>query len=338
MYVRKRKNVPVTIGKLLFRYLAARLRHPGSSAKRYIRAGLALERRARTLSVFWSDHLSRSRAAQARWAQTAGGDVLTVLGAGALADFNIPALSRRFKRFRLVDADPLSANHWTRVNIPVEPVITDISGAMDLWCNSIDRSPASWLQTLELLRDLGATPVPAYTSPSDALLSLNVLSQLEVGLQEAVEPILEKHFGPSFVHQHEKEWLHAIGPASQSLAEQHLAAMQASQARFLLLITDVEYIDYTGRTYSRHHWDQPPLVWSETGWQAGLDIKYEVVPALEGVELNAATFARWMPSYRLAWHESWLWHIAPNGTEAAPCGKLHRVSAFALRHFESGLD
>jgi hypothetical protein len=336
--VRERKNVPVTIGELLFRYLAARLRHPGSSAKRYIRAGLALEHRARTLSLFWSDHLSRSRAAQARWAQTASGDVLTVLGAGALADFNIPALSRRFKRFRLVDADPLSANYWARINMPVEPVIMDISGAMDRWCHAIHRSKAPWQQTLDLIRELGTTPVPAYTSSSDALLSLNVLSQLEVGLQEAVEPILKKHFGEFFVRRHEQEWLQAIGPASQSLAEQHLAAMQASQARFILLITDVEYADYTGRTYSGRQWDQPPLVWSETGWQAEPGIEYAVVPALEGVALNAPTFARWMPSYRLEWRESWLWHIAPNGTEAASYGKLHRVSAFALRHFKSVLD
>jgi len=311
---------------LLFRYLAARWKHPDS---RHIHAGLALERRARALSRYWTDHLSRTRAAQARWGQTAGGGVLTVLGAGPLLDFNAAALSPAFASFRFVDANPLLVSGWARIHKPVEPVITDITNCIVNWRQTVKQFRGDWPETLNLIRELPAAP--GYSAPSDALLSLNILSQLEIGWQEAVEPLLQKRFGKRFVLEHEQEWLDAIRPPSQVLVERHLAALQASGARQVLLICDIEYVDYTGRQFQRHEWATPPLRWTEEGWVADEGITYEAIPALEGVVLNHENFARWMPSYELEWHESWLWHIAPNGTETAGYGKLHRVGAFALR-------
>jgi len=311
---------------LLFRYLAARWKHPGSP---YIRAGFGLERRARALSTHWAAHLSRSRAAQARWAQTAGGGVLCVLGAGPLLDFNAAALSPKFSSFRLVDANPLLMSGWSRLNKPVEPVITDITNCLANWRQTVKDFRGAWPETLNLIRELKSAP--AYSAPSDALLSLNILSQLEIGWQEAVEPLLKKRFGKRFVQAHEQEWLNAIQPGSQKLVEQHLAALEASGARHVLLICDIEYIEYTGRLYQRHESADPPLRWTEEGWQADHGITYEAIPALEGVVLNHQSFAHWLPSYELDWHESWLWHIAPNGTETVNYGKLHRVAAFALQ-------
>ncbi len=316
---------------MLFRYLAARWKHPGSAAKQYIRSGLALEMRARAQALFWSDHFSRSRAAQARWAQQCRGGVLTVLGAGPLLDLNLAALSPRFQSFRFVDANPLLVSGWGRVNKPVEPVITDITHCLADWCTRIQRFRGSWEQTLTMIRDLAEVPVPAYSVSSDALLSLNIMSQLEIGWQEAVEPLLRKRFGRAFVLAHEQDWLNAIRPGSQVLIEQHLAALAASQAPDVLLICDLDYVEYTGRLYQRHQPAEPPLRWTGSGWEAEEGISYEVMPALEGVVLNPETFARWMPGYALTWHESWLWHIAPNGTEGIAFGKLHRVGAFALR-------
>jgi len=311
---------------LLFRYLAARWKHPGSL---YIDAGLALERRARSLSAYWTDHQSRTRAAQARWAQTANGAVLTVLGAGPLLDLNTAALAQKFAAFRFVDANPLAAAGWGCVNKPVEPVITDITNCLVHWCQTVKNFRGTWPETLKVIRELASAP--AYSAPADAVLSLNILSQLEIGWQEAVEPILQKRFGKRFVLAHEQDWLEAIRPGSQMLVEQHLAALEASGARHVLLICDIEYVEYTGRLYQRQQWAEPPLRWTEQGWLADEGITYEATMALEGVVLNHASFARWMPSYELEWHESWLWHIAPNGTETTKYGTLHRVGAFALR-------
>lgn len=316
---------------LLFRYLAARWRYPGPAAKRFIQAGLGLERRSRHLSAFWNDHLSRARAAQTRWAQTSQGDLLTVLGAGPLYDFNAHALGRAYKHFRLVDANPLAPTHWTRLATPTEPVVTDISCCVEAWSNTIARAHSNWNDTLALIRQVGASAVPAYSPPTDGLISLNILSQLEVTWQDSIEAILKRRFGRAFVRKHEQAWLDAIQPGSQTVAEQHLHSLASSQAQNILLIADLEYVEYTGRKYIRTHAAPPPVRYTETGWEADDGIRCEITPALEGVELNASTFARWLPAYELEWHDHWLWHIAPNGTETERYGKLHRVGAFAFR-------
>jgi hypothetical protein len=315
----------------LFRYLAARLRHPGPAAKQYLRAGLGLERRAQHLATFWNDHLSRTRAAQARWARDISGGLLTVLGAGPLFDFNSAALSPRVERFRLVDANPLCVDHWKHLEKPVEPVITDITNSLEAWLQTLERPSGSWNETLSQIKSLSLEPKPGYVPVTDCLLSLNILSQLEVGWQESVEPLLKKRFGSRFVHQHEQEWLQAIRPSSRVLAEQHLAALEASRALNILLITDAEYVDYTGRKYSVNKWEPPPVTWSEKGWQADAGIEFEVTTALEGLAIDGEGLAHWMPSYQVQWHDSWLWHIAPYGTEPIDHGQLHRVVALSLR-------
>jgi hypothetical protein len=317
----------------LFRYLAARWRYRRSPSNRFVRSGLGLERRAQELSAFWSDHLSRSRAAQSRWAQNCQGDVLTVLGAGPLRDFNAISLGRSFKRFRLVDGNPMSPSYWGRLNIPVEPVITDISCCLDAWSAAVERSSGSWQDVLALIHKLGDPPTLGYSAKADAVLSLNLLSQLEVGWQESLEPILKKRFGRMFVKKREQDWLEAIRPSSKTLVEQHLASLECSAAQSVLLISDVEYLEYTGRKYSRKLHQPPPVTWSERGWQADPGIRYETTPALEGVALDAWTFNRWMPSYQLEWQDGWLWHISPHGTEATRFGMVHRVVAFSLRRY-----
>ena len=157
-----------------------------------------------------------------------------------------------------------------------------------------------------------------------------MLSQLEIGWQEALEPMLQKQFGKRFVKQKEQEWLAAIAGSGQALIEQHLAALEASAAPNILLISDVEYVEYTGRMYERDRLEPAPLCWTPAGWQADAAVDYEVLPALQSINLDEETLQRWMPSYKVMWHEYWLWHIAPNGTEKTKFGRMHRVGAFAL--------
>jgi len=255
-----------------------------------------------------------------------------VLGAGRLLDFNRSALLPRFAHLRLVDADPLCPPIWRNIAKPVGAVCADVSGCLDPWIAGLDRIREPWLRTLAVIRAHGVPARAAYCVPTDALLSLNILSQLQIVWQDGVEAFLIRRFGRRFVESHEDEWLDALRPAGQMLVEQHLAAIEDSSPRFALLITDLEYLEYRGKTFSRGRWAPPPVAWSsEGGWHAESGITCEVSPALEGVELTEAAFARWLPSYRLAWRESWLWHIAPLGTEKKMAyGEVHRVGAFAL--------
>jgi len=316
---------------VLIRYLAARLRHRDPSVVRYLRMGLGIENRARKQAPFWAEHLDRSRAAQARWTLRASGERLTVLGAGRLLDFNRSAIPPRFTNLRLVDADPLCPPIWRSIAKPVEAVCADVSGCLNRWIAELNRIRKPWPETLAAIREHRVPSRAAYRAPTDALLSLNILSQLQIVWQDGVEDFLTERFGRRFVEHQEDEWLDALRPAGQMLVEQHLAAIEDSGPRFVLLITDLEYLDYQGRTFQRGHWAPPPVEWSNAGWHAESPVTCEVSPALEGVELNEDAFARWLPSYRLAWRESWLWHIAPLGTEKkTPHGKVHRVGAFAL--------
>ncbi len=294
--------------------------------------GLGIENRARNLAPFWAEHLNRTRAAQARWAETAGGERLTVLGAGRLLDFNRTALLPRFANLRLVDADPLCQTVWKDLHKPLKAVCTDITGCLDSWLSALHRVRKPWPTTLNVIRDQSTPPGTAYCAPGDALLSLNILSQLQIVWQDGVEAYLQHRFGRRFVAQREAEWLDALRPAGKLLVEQHLAAFERSAARHVLLITDLEYLEYQGKVFQRAHALPPPVEWSpKTGWRADPGITCELSPALESVELHQATFADWLPSYRLVWQEYWLWHILPLGTERhAHSGKVHRVGAFAF--------
>ncbi len=315
---------------MLFRYFAARLRHWDPAVVGYLNMGLGIEQRAQRLAPFWAEHMQRTRSAQARWAENIHGDWLTVLGAGRLLDFNKTVLLPRFRNFRLVDADPLCRAVWKNLPKPVDPVHVDISGCLDAWIRQLRKVRKPWPVMLDAIRAVRAPQ--AYSAKGDALLSLNILSQLQIVWQDRAEDLLNRRFGVAFVKAHEAEWLEALRPGGQTLVEQHLAALEKSSAPNVLLITDLDYIEYQGVTFQEDHWAPPPVEWSpETGWCADEQLTCELSPALEGVELNEDTFARWMPSYRLAWQESWLWHLVPLGTEKQQrAGKVHRVGAFAL--------
>ena len=293
--------------------------------------GLGLENRARTLAPFWAEHLNRTRGAQARWAERASGEWLTVLGAGRLLDFNRLALLPRFAKLRLVDADPLCLPLWKDVPKWAEAVCVDSTGCLEPWIQTLRHSRKPWEEMLQIIREQRAPLEVAYRAEGSALLSLNILSQLQIVWQEAVEAYLQRRFGKRFVERNEAEWLDALRPGGQALVEQHLRALERSGAAHVLVITDLEYLEYQGVAFRRDHWAPLPVEWTVvSGWKAEADLMWQRSQALEGVELSRETFARWLPSYRLVWQDCWLWHIAPQGTENTPYGTVHRVGAFAL--------
>ena len=157
---------------MFLRYLAARLRHWDPSAVCYLNMGLGIEQRARSLAPFWAEHLNRTRAAQARWAECAKGEWLTVLGAGRLLDFNRIALLPRFQKLRLVDADPLSGPAWKDLPKPVEAVCLDISGCVDGWIAALRRERKPWAEMLNVIRGQRAPGDGAYRAEGEAILSL----------------------------------------------------------------------------------------------------------------------------------------------------------------------
>lgn len=318
------------------RYFAARLRQKNfAEVAPYVREGLGIETRARKLAVHWQPHLDASRAAQQRWISEGhpNGGRLAVLGAGRLLDF-APALPPHFDHLRLIDADPLCEPFW-RAAYPNshEPVITDVTGCLAAWTAALmELRNASFTETLDHVRSRRAqpqVPVPAWLRECDSILSLNLLSQIAIGWQDRVEAHLARRFGESYVHRHEQEWLAAVEPGARSLVEAHLTMLNASEARHVLFITDLIFLDYSGlkRNYSRRRWQPPPVTWRDGQWIAdpASDLKCSACPALCGLEQPAV----FLPNFRETLSEQWLWHISPKGTEPPSCtGSIHLVGAF----------
>lgn len=288
------------------RYLAARLRHRDVTPA-FLQTGLGIEIRARKLAVHWRPHQDRSRGAQARW--SARGGRLAVLGAGRLLDFE-HGLAERFERLRFIDADPLCVPFWRRAHPGHEPVIADVASRLCL-----PRHSASWQATLaEIAAQQASKPEAEWLRDCDAVLSLNLMSQIPIAWQERVEAYLRKQFGPAFVKAHEEEWLAAVEPGARSLVEAHLSLLNWSGARDVLLITDLGYIEYKGnRRYSRRRWDPAPDV-------RGL----EAEDALYGIASPA------LSNYRRVETDEWHWHISPQGLESRAKGSIHVVGSFTF--------
>ena len=286
---------------MLLRYLAARLRYRDPASARFLRGGLAIEARARRLRKHWTPHQERSKAAQRRWAEETSGIDLAVLGPGRLYDFAGDALPARFRRLLMVDADPSSVPYWRELGVEVEPRVADLTGHSERWRAALARYRGGWPQTLDYIRSIVKPGDEPHAFAADAVLSLNVLSQLPIGWQDCVEEYLVRRFGARHVKANEREWLDAVEPGAELIVRQHLHALAASGARSILLITDVEYADSHG------------------------DGTTELSPALYGVDP-----AQELAGYTLRWQDSWRWDISPAGAESPECGTAHHVTAFAF--------
>jgi hypothetical protein len=97
--------------------------------------------------------------------------------------------------------------------------------------------------------------------------------------------------------------------------ESHLAVLNQSKARDVLLITDLAYIEYNGRhKYSRR--------------------RYDPAPDLHGADAEDALYGIGHPvlaDYRTTEADEWQWHISPQGIETKSVGSVHVVGSFAFR-------
>ena len=224
-------------------------------------------------------------------------------------------LAQRFDHLRFVDADPLCEPFWKRKHPRHESVIADVSGCLRDWTAALPQA-ASWQETLSAI---GCHRAPVVVAPwlrdCSAILSVNLLSQIPIAWQERVETHLRKQFGSALVQSKEEEWLAAVEPGARSLVESHVAMLNQSGARDILLITDLAHIEYKGtHRYSRRRLDPPPNV-------SGAERE----DALYGVEHPA------LSNYRRTAADEWLWHISPQGLESSHKGSIHVVGSFAFQ-------
>jgi len=297
-------------------WIAARFRY-----RRFARGGHNIARRYAALQPYWEPHLEASRAVQRGW--DVSGKRLLVLGPGRLLDF-APELAERFQEVFLVDADPTCSAKWRELaaklkgRVKVDYDLRELTLKYDPWqmyfAERLSRIPPSsrWAGALETLRHMIDVPTP-HLPHSDAVLSLNVLSQLPIGWQEIVEELLNETFGKKFVKDREQEWVEALLPSGLTLVQDHFAAIGSTRCHHAMVITDTDYTEYRGvPAFDRATCAAPPESGEQTTWSALCDADLESM----------------LPGWKRQKISEWRWHIAPLGLEAQDHGTFHSVAAY----------
>ncbi|MCC6953356.1 MAG: hypothetical protein IT290_04495, partial [Deltaproteobacteria bacterium] len=270
---------------------------------------------------------------------------IAVLGAGRLYDLDTDALAHRFDEITLVDADPNCLPAWSAYGqrLPgtghLTTVVTDITGVLGPWSAELrtaleqNRGASNpWKEALSTIRRFGEKGMPnALNLNADAVLSLNILSQLPLGWQALIERELHRSFGRSLVKERETEWLESYTVSGKRIIEAHLRDLAALPAREILVVTDLRYafpgasdLTWESETTEAEPADQP----MKGRWKSGTLSSLEEMDALLGasIAMNSPTESlggRVMKHYR-----PWVWDLSPQrGSEKA---EKHLVTAFSL--------
>ncbi|MCB0323870.1 MAG: hypothetical protein KDD69_09865 [Bdellovibrionales bacterium] len=315
--------------------------------------GGGIRRRSRLMRLYWAEHLEHSKDVQVRWHQAIdAARSLLILGAGRLLDVVLPDGPGQW-RVTLVDADRSCLAQWSTLSTPqlaVTPLCLDLTGVLLRWQQQLTKTlPESWEDALQQIRRIpqaGGRALPPSTflaaGTHDAVLSVNLLSQIPLTWQDTAERYLHRYFPRPFIEAHEAEWLSAAAVGGRMLVEQHLRDLQASKTANLLLITDLEYAHYrvpfhyrpTGYRTAPLQWDATVDTAGSGGWREAdgtSELTCEVIESLCGVGADVRTLSSYFPDYQLRETKEWLWHIQPQGIERRDQGTLHRVAAMSFQ-------
>ncbi len=355
---------------------------PQSRRLGFLDMGMGIAWRSKRLQVYWQDHILHCHNFQHDWLQNttkkrngleAKDKTALVLGAGYLIDLDLPLFARHFKEIILTDANPLCLPLWRRAQVRLGSgcllswFIADISGLMNKWRRSLEvslrslpRSSKKWDLALELMRNIPHEVEEAERKSTenvydclgdrrvDAVISLNLLSQIPLVWQELAKKIFRKHFSKKQLSLQKQDWLDAFYPGASFLIRKHLRDLANLGPNEILLLTDVDYAYYTWpQRFARRKAEATPFVWDNgdpASWRLNPESepmlaesekppRCEVFGALYDADLESNTYIRSMfPTYSVRKNTSWLWHIQPYGTERFMShGTIHRVLGIVLR-------
>lgn len=275
--------------------------------------GLGIEARYLRCKPYWKRHLLLSQEFQRQHLKDVPvGSSIAVLGAGRLLDVDLQSLARHFSEIRLYDADPTVAPVWKRAGAELENpsclvlVLEDLTGSLTEWTGELrdflkDGKPR--IEALAaLLRSLRASPLEL--SAVDAIVSLNLLSQISIYWRDRVSSMLDTYWKLQSNEHGEFEELvqQALQDSMRELEESHVRQLAESGAARVLLIYDDLFMYYLR---------------DSSEWQCEDALRVSANVALPGYVESAV--------------DSWFWHIAPQGVEQAEYGVIHRVQARAFR-------
>ena len=336
----------------------------GNVEKLLEHGGRGIERSYRLSKPYWEKHFEETRSSINGWLDTyphtGAHESLLILGSGQLLDLDISSLTENFQTITLYDGDQSAQQQAVKkiqllgLDNRVSFYTSEISGVIQSWIAHLNSTPRT-LDWVEALREtsqivaaseipkVGGLPLSQFAEiQASAIISLNILSQIPLLWQEALERWLISRFGTRFVIKNEKEWLDVYLVGAQKLVHQHLRDLMLSPTKNILLITDLDYLYYSGiSTFNRFIYQKEPVAffkepnlknsWIDARDDCSSTLSFESISALyvadseEYVRNLAAEHKREMASIR-----SWLWHISPLGIADKKKGEIHRVAAFSL--------
>ena len=257
----------------------------------FVSMGLGIEARAGRCAEQWKLHLENTRKFQAE-------ALANLVERDSLAVLGAGRLldlnldlAREFKSVDLYDADPTCQPAWSKLQRALAPK-TAVTGRV---CD-LTASLESWT------RDLRAGKIDSFKTQSfsfnkkyDAIISLNLLSQIPIYWRDRFDQIVRGRDLPAEANQ-------VLHDSMRELQLQHLNLLASSGAKAVIIISDLHFFAY----------QRDQALW-ETEDALFVDYPFR------------------LPGYKRDLHDSWLWHIAPQGIEAADHGWIHEVRAESFR-------
>jgi len=326
-----------------------RLREQG-----YIASGMGILERYKRAMPFWAPHLERNRRnlldAAARMSAERGGTLL-ILGAGRLLDVPWEQLFPKFERVVLVDADAtivsyverMLAASRTKIAQP-EFEIGDLTACVvDLaaWAQHTIRSASSAAVAARELAngfEQAGTPQPQWArtySDVRMIVSTNLVSQLGYFPRKHIQAEFKKRFKESF-DKHE-DAAGRLEKYFERVRVRHLLDIAAHRRAWAYVSTDAQIFTYELDASLRKEFlskTLPPDAGAaldgngriKFAWQASLT-QWE--DPLNGQNVRDI----WPKGTPLEPPQRWVWHIVPQGSEAAykNNGRLHVVESWVKR-------
>ncbi len=292
-------------------YLARIMKRPDLD---FLDMGLGIQARYNRCEVYWQSHIRNCKEIQKQlFEKLPGGSKISVLGAGRCLDLNLQAAAEFGQRLRFFDADRGCLPYWRvlrkKYQVDLQWQICELSNCLYSWTESLNsflsdpaqrniQSLISFFRTLQ-------TSAPAEIGKADAVISLNILSQLPIFWRDRLRSIIETKTELKtdergrFAEPLESAVEHSYG----MLQEQHLRLLAAIEAEWILIFYD-RHFDYLRADH--YAWQQ----------EKSLYISEDQI-CIRG--------------FSVYHQKSWFWDIAPQGVEQSEYSQVHKVESLLLK-------
>ena len=279
----------------------------------------------------WKEHLQRTKLFIEK-TLIAPAETLHVLGAGRLLDFPLHSLEHLYGEIHFYDADPGALKKLRAIRAPCQIYIHNVEltatlNTFEQDLGSLEYSPySSPLESSLFKQPFPLNPLPLGKSAD--VISLNILSQLPLSYLSLFERWAKKQLGVNYSQMLGPDWIASFNRFGAKIIEQHLKALESTQAARILLISDTEQLTLPKGVRSLPRPEAQPFQWQIDG---ELKSPLELNSTLCDLDFRRSDLQHaLLPSYEASTSDFWSWQLVPQSRWSS--GTLSRVDAIAFTH------